>query len=136
MSKDFGLLVYSSENKSRILDFKCGKVIFKHTLRIISAKNNENHKILAFIDENYKIYCLKDYEKLIEIQNTITCYQIYWHLNEFKLVLRMLDANFVMLDIRSGKLESKANRLRKLANIIYKKESALISCIRYYIHFN
>ena len=132
LSKDYNLFTYSLINKSMIVDFKLGKILFSHGSQICVATLDEKQNLLAFCDSTFKIIVLKNYSTLIEISENLFCYQLYLSSDKTRLLVRNLESNFLMFSLNRGKCESKAKKLRELkAKIKFPKNVVLTSCLSY-----
>ena len=131
-SKNCEKLLYSSNNKSKIIDFNLSIVIFNYRSSIRVATFSEKDNLLVFLDNNFNLFILKDYRTLIEIFSDIISFQLYLSSNRLKLAIKYNDSNFWMISINRVKLISKANKLRKLeAGITYSKKAVLVSCLTF-----
>ena len=125
-------LLYSTINRSHIVDFKNKEVVFSHHIEIISGAFHKGTDSAILIDEQSTLWILRKNLYLRKIIHLCESKQIYFPIWGDIIILKNTSNLCFSIDIKKGILMNWNDKMRNLLqSLLYSKKTVIISSLNY-----
>ena len=125
-------LLFSSINRSNIIDFKKKEVVFHHQKQIKFASFHKNTDSVIFVDKDNDLYILRKNIYLKRILINSDSFQIHLPLWGDLFILKLSSNIFYSFDIKEGKPLKFKDKLRSISqSLLFSEETIIISSLNY-----
>ena len=125
-------LLFSSINRSNIIDFKKKEVVFHHQKQINFASFHKNTDSAIFVDKDNDLYILRKNIFLKRILINSNSFQIHLPLWGDLFILKLSSNIFYSFDIKEGKPLKFKDKLRSISqSLLFSEETIIISSLNY-----